>query len=801
MKRFSAKVLSAIMVMLMALSMVSPTVFAADDEAVEAVIDQLEAIDTLQQMQDKRYTYTASGRDDGLNTTKFEENNAQRQAYENYIAEMKAKRVAAQKAYDSLSVEQKAQISTELFAKLNDELPTVLHTPTYNVTPSDDEYTFEVVLGSDKRYSFGFGLAYEVGNYMISGYTGEDEDNHIPQTFILVDTSDGKTSWTPNGKYVYGESNYDVVYCCDAKTGVAYGTDYKRVNLEDSEYYGPIAAKQIRAILQNSYPFVSIEQMKANLKAGGMKRDFVDDLTRADIISAVQMAVWTFANVNDAAANGLNYFATVSVLKNQGNYFSAIHDYTNELWDWHPGSGGRSYDPEAAYRVNNLAYYLCNLDGVEAQEDEVVISEVKVTRAELFEGSGDTYNVGMYIHLTGNDADDNLKVLITSTAPDGTVTGRSNQVVAGRDTLNMTVKSKPGDTIKVVVEGTQTVARGVYFYEPEPVYGSEDYDDDEADRKTSQSFVGVSEGATKVRAEEDFVFEQDIENGLRIYKTAEGTGLPISDITFNVYKVDAEQDISAVPTESELEKYAVESNRVDSITTDSTGYAYIALEDGIYLVTENKSDKVEAPVAPFYISIPMTVTKESDDGTTYTEVTNIASIYPKNKPTTPEEPPINPPIPDEVKGRFAIRKVNELNDKIFLAGAEFEVYRTATDDDADTKIIDYNGGKLAVVPMGITLVTDENGYAEIKEGEEIPTGVYFLVETKAPDGFNLPAEAFKVYAESDLLGEPKEVMIENAPGNILPETGGIGTHVFTAAGCVMTAIAGAVLIFRKKTKA
>ena len=264
--------------------------------------------------------------------------------------------------------------------------------------------------------------------------------------------------------------------------------------------------------------------------------------------------------------------------------------------------------------------------------------------------------------------------------------------------------------------------------------------------------------------------------------------------------MDAEKVESAVPTESELEKYAVESNQVDSITTDSTGYAYLALEEGIYLVTENKSDKVEAPVAPFYISIPMTVTKEIDGGTT-TEMTNIASIYPKNKPTTPEEPPIIPPVPDEVKGRFAIRKVNELNDKIFLAGAEFEIYRPATDDDAETEIIDYNGGKLAVVPMGITLVTDENGYAEIKEGEEIPTGVYFLVETKAPDGFNLPAEAFKVYAESDLLGETKEYTIENAPGNILPETGGIGTHVFTAAGCVMTAIAGAVLIFRKKTKA
>ncbi|MBQ2326502.1 MAG: Cys-Gln thioester bond-forming surface protein, partial [Clostridia bacterium] len=571
---------------------------------------------------------------------------------------------------------------------------------------------------------------------------------------------------------------------------------------EDSGYYGPNAAKQIRAILLNSYPFISIEEMKVRLKNEGLDSEFVDSLNRADIIAAVQMAIWAYANAGEEDVVGNNeYGATYDLTagRKYGYGSDPMHDYKNEMWTWWPtDTGKRSYDARTAYRVNNLTYFLCKLDGVEAQEDEVVISEVKVTRAELFGGSGDTYNIGMYIHLTGNDADDNLKVLITSTAPDGTVTGRSNQVVAGRDTLNMTVKSKPGDTIKVVVEGTQTVARGVYFYEPEPVYGSEDYDDDEAERKTSQSLVGVSEGATKVRAEEDFVFEQDIEKGLRIYKTAEGTGLPISDITFNVYEVDAEQDISAVPTESELEKYAVESNLVKSITTDSTGYAYLALEEGIYLVTENESDKVEAPVAPFYISIPMSVTKESDDGTTYTEVTNIASIYPKNKPTTPEEPPIIPPVPDEVKGRFAICKVNELNHDTLLAGAEFEIYRPVVESGENTKIITCEGVDYAVESTGHVITTDENGYVE---SPELDTGVYFLVETKAPDGFNLPAEAFKVYAESALLGEPKEVMIENAPGNILPETGGIGTHAFTATGWVMTMIAGAALVFRKKTKA
>ncbi|MBQ1271455.1 MAG: hypothetical protein IIY11_07330, partial [Clostridia bacterium] len=110
MKRFSAKVLSAIMVMLMALSMVSPTVFAADDE-VNAVIAQLDAIDTLQQMQDKRKSFSVNQSTDrtttDLDVLQAHEN--ARIGYETYVAEMFAARIAAQQAYDALTDDQKAQ--------------------------------------------------------------------------------------------------------------------------------------------------------------------------------------------------------------------------------------------------------------------------------------------------------------------------------------------------------------------------------------------------------------------------------------------------------------------------------------------------------------------------------------------------------------------------------------------------------------------------------------------------------------------------------------------------------------------
>ena len=49
--------------------------------------------------------------------------------------------------------------------------------------------------------------------------------------------ADRNYTWTPNGVYEFGKSNYEVLYCCDAVTGYVHGVHYKRMNLEDSGYY------------------------------------------------------------------------------------------------------------------------------------------------------------------------------------------------------------------------------------------------------------------------------------------------------------------------------------------------------------------------------------------------------------------------------------------------------------------------------------------------------------------------------------------------------------------------------------
>jgi len=757
------------------------------DDAVQRVIAQLESIDTLQQMQNKRKSYTASGGHYDINTTNtatIAAHEAARTAYETYVSEMFAARIAARNAYDALTPAQKAQIDSSLVAKLSDSLPTVFHSGTFPVTPSDNAYTFETVRG-------GAGYGYEIGNHMVSG--------EIPQTFILVDTSSGETSWTPSGRYVFGESNYEVTYCCDVETGLAYNTHYKRINLEDSDYYGPIASQHIRAILQYAYPYVTIEEMKDRMKDNGMDEEFVDSLTRADIISAVQMAVWTYANAGDGAADGLSYFATIDVPKNTGIYFTPLHDYTNELWDWLPGKRQRSFDIRAEYRVNALAYYLCMLPGVEANENQIVISDVQITRADLVSGSGNTYQVGMYVYLNhGGTEADHLKVTATSYRPgeDGSphVTDRTALLAEGNRELQMSIRANSGDTIRVEVEGTQYLSRGVYFYEPE------------GGRKASQSLVGVSEGKTSVYAEEEFLFEEEPgDMGLRIYKTEKDTGAPLSDIVFHVYEVDPAEGgvLSETPTEEEVAIYGTEENLVVSLTTDTTGYASTTLDEGLYLVVEeHNEEKIKAPVPPFYIMVPMQAETESEDGTVTWTTLPIVSVYPKNETVPPpEEPPIIPPPPSNVFGTFEILKYDATDPSILLEGAKFQVYRAATayDLEEEIEIILSNGTEYAAVPAlaqgePIILTTDENGYAA---SPEVNCGIYFLVELEAPAGYNASADCPSVTVIPSVMNTVPTVEIPNERGNILPSTGGPGTIGYTSAGILLILAAGSLLLLKK----
>lgn len=90
------------------------------------------------------------------------------------------------------------------------------------------------------------------------------------------------------------------------------------------------------------------------------------------------------------------------------------------------------------------------------------------------------------------------------------------------------------------------------------------------------------------------------------------------------------------------------------------------------------------------------------------------------------------------------------------------------------------------------------------EADDLPSGTYWLVETKAPDGFNLLAEAVQftllldgtvtitnggdtVTADGGML-----ITVRDVPALVMPETGGTGSLPYQAAGVLMLLIAAGV---------
>lgn len=143
-----------------------------------------------------------------------------------------------------------------------------------------------------------------------------------------------------------------------------------------------------------------------------------------------------------------------------------------------------------------------------------------------------------------------------------------------------------------------------------------------------------------------------------------------------------------------------------------------------------------------------------------------------------------------------------------LAKAKFDLYRTATADEIT------NGTGIVTIPHtsipGIKLegdkITDANGVATFEKYEANDNKYdYYLVETKAPSGYNILDNAVKVNftdANVSTTAGVYTVEVPNSSGFKLPITGGEGVVLFSVIGIVF--MGGAVFLFimtRKKAKA
>lgn len=163
-----------------------------------------------------------------------------------------------------------------------------------------------------------------------------------------------------------------------------------------------------------------------------------------------------------------------------------------------------------------------------------------------------------------------------------------------------------------------------------------------------------------------------------------------------------------------------------------------------------------------------------------------------------------------------------------LKDAEFELKSGTT----KIKFIDNNNGTYTVADQSLTsgvTTTVKSGADGVFKFIGLDDGTYTLTETKAPEGYKLPADpdvelvlSAETANDQAWSGDPEDALtdlalnnvsvedttdfdvakidVENNKGTSLPTTGGMGTTLFVLGGGCAAGLAGIYLVSRKRSK-
>ncbi|WP_394925888.1 SpaH/EbpB family LPXTG-anchored major pilin [uncultured Robinsoniella sp.] len=199
-----------------------------------------------------------------------------------------------------------------------------------------------------------------------------------------------------------------------------------------------------------------------------------------------------------------------------------------------------------------------------------------------------------------------------------------------------------------------------------------------------------------------------------------------------------------------------------------------------------------------------TLTKEAP---MQTEIKNGAKLDYKNQFDQDKSYEVLPEDKPEVHtGKIGIVKVDANNQAVKLPDAKFAIAASLSDAKNKTYIKDTDGNDI-IVTTKADGTAEFLGFSYGKTGDKVtedtkPT-TYYLVETQAPNGYNLLNEPVKVSIDTagiEDTGYIAQVTVKNSSAFILPITGGMGTTIFTVAGIGFIILAGILLIhsFKKR---
>ena len=493
------------------------------------------------------------------------------------------------------------------------------------------------------------------------------EGGYIPAIYNIVD----------------GGGEQHNVYCCDYEVNILKTGDkiaYRRLTLENSGYYDEEAAKKIRAIAFNSYPVLSLEEMKTRMDKAGYTLN--ESVSEEQLLSGAQRAIWQYSN-SDSVNNQAAYNFSLKIKDGYADVIKAPEGKYKE--------SGRQYYNEINENVQNVYDYLMSLNGKEASPGGIVLNGVQA--APLSAGTSGAVDVLLRFELK-NDRHGGItldeKDVLTLTA-NNQIFPCSEWKNEGNGTYSVMLQGvTAGENIDVAISGEQYLARDAYFYEP--VSG----------RHAAQCFVGVAEGMTPVFARGSFKIDEKTERlaYLSVKKTSNMPGT----YKFNVYKAenDTKELINTVEITTAEANTCVASEKillpagtyiVEEEDAIKAGYTLIVTVDGKEHTVN--SEKVENP------SVQVTLQENSE-----AEVTvNFANCY------------------EEIPSSFGFKKTDEHD-----AGVKGAVFALFKDEDCTE-------------PTAYKQTSDSNGDVKFPL---IPVGIYYMKETAAPYGYYLNKEVFKI---------------------------------------------------------
>lgn len=493
------------------------------------------------------------------------------------------------------------------------------------------------------------------------------EGGYIPAIYNIVD----------------GGGEQHNVYCCDYEVNILKTGDkiaYRRLTLENSGYYDEEAAKKIRAIVLNSYPVLSLNEMMQNME----KENYVlnESASEEQMLSGTQRAIWQCSNKSEVE-NQKVYRYSHRITDGYSDVIKVPEDTYKESNEY--------YDENINENVQKVYDYLMSLNGKEASPGGIVLNGVQA--APLSAGTSGAVDVLLRFELK-NDRHGGItldeKDVLTLTA-NNQIFPCSEWKNEGNGTYSVMLQGvTAGENIDVTISGEQYLARDAYFYEP--VSG----------RHAAQCFVGVAEGSTPVFARGSFRIDEKTERlaYLSVKKTSNRAGT----YKFNVYKAenDTKELINTVEITTAEANTCVASEKillpagtyiVEEEDAIKAGYTLIVTVDGKEHTVN--SEKVENP------SVQVTL-KENGEA----EVTvNFANCY------------------EEIPSSFGFKKTDEHD-----AGVKGAVFALFKDEDCKE-------------PTAYKQTSDSNGDVKFPL---IPVGIYYMKETAAPYGYYLNKEVFKI---------------------------------------------------------